>query len=68
MADDNELPPIAPPVIPVVQADEGLAAWANLVHDHLAAQSGVEMTGKAGGTVHFKFRGQTFAVHVHRVS
>jgi hypothetical protein len=48
--------------------DEGLAAWANLVHDHLTAQSGVDIIGKAGGSVLFRFRGQEFAVTIRRVS
>jgi hypothetical protein len=65
MADEE---PTQPPPPKAKEVDEGLAAWANLVHDHLTAQSGVEIIGKAGGVVVFKFRGQEFAVHVQRVS
>jgi hypothetical protein len=65
MADEPTQPP---PPQAAKAVDEGLAAWAKLVHDHLAMQSGVEIVGKAGGSVHFKFRGQTFAVHVQRTS
>jgi len=62
----DEQEPTQPPPPPPV--DEGLAAWGNLVHDHLVAQNGVEIIGKAGGSVHFKFRGQTFSVQIQRVS
>ena len=50
----------------VAQVDEGLAHWANLFHSHLATQAGVEIVGKHGGTVNFKFRGQTFSVSIQR--
>jgi hypothetical protein len=63
MADEQE--PTQPPPPPV---DEGLAAWADLIHGQLVTQSGVEIVGKAGGSVHFRFRGQTFAVHIQRTS
>jgi hypothetical protein len=72
MADEPRDWPIERPTQPPPKAakpvDEGLAAWANLVHDHLTTQSGVQIIGKAGGSVHFQFRGQTFAVHIHRTS
>ena len=64
MADDQ--PPQAPPPPRPAPVDEGIAAWGKLVHDHLRLQSGVEIVGTSGGSTHFKFRGQTFAVHVHR--
>jgi hypothetical protein len=64
MADEQE--PTQPPPPPPV--DEGLAAWADLIHGQLVTQSGVEIVGKAGGSVHFRFRGQTFAVHIQRTS
>ncbi len=48
--------------------DEGLVAWANLVHDNLVTQSGLEVLGRSGGSFHFKFRGQTFAVTIQRTS
>jgi hypothetical protein len=63
-----EREPTQPPPPKVKEADEGLAAWGNLVRDHLVAQSGVEIVGKAGGSIHFRFRGQEFAVTVQRVS
>jgi hypothetical protein len=67
VADEQE-PTQPPPPKAAKPVDEGLAAWADLVRDHLTAQSGIEIVGKAGGSVHFKFRGQTFAVTVQRVS
>jgi hypothetical protein len=67
VADEQE-PTQPPPPKAAKAVDEGLAAWANLINDHLVAQSGVEVIGKAGGSVHFRFRGQTFTVHVQRVS
>jgi hypothetical protein len=67
VADEQE-PTQPPPPKAAKAVDEGLAAWANLVHDHLTTQSGVQIVGKAGGSVHFKFRGQTFSVHVRRTS
>jgi len=66
MADERE--PTQPPPPKAKEVDEGLAAWANLVHDHLTAQSGVDIIGKAGGSVLFRFRGQEFAVTIRRVS
>jgi hypothetical protein len=64
MADEQE--PTQPP--PPTPADEGLAHWATLIEDLLRAQSGVEIIGRAGGVVVFKFRGQEFALHVQRTS
>lgn len=48
--------------------DEGLIAWANLVHDPIASQGGVEILQRQGSSIHFKFRGQTFAVTVQRLT
>ena len=48
--------------------DEGLASWAKVVQSSLQAQQGVEIIDQSGNSVHFKFRGQFFAVHVHRSS
>jgi hypothetical protein len=64
MADEQE--PTQPPPPPPV--DEGLAAWATLVEDLIRPQSGVEIVGHAGGSVSFRFRGQTFVVTVQRTS
>lgn len=55
-------PPTPAPV------DEGLASWAKVVQSAIAAQAGVEMMGTTSSSVHFKFRGQEFSVHVRRVS
>jgi hypothetical protein len=57
--------PTQPPPAPAV--DEGLASWANLVQQSLVTQSGVEIVGKDGGSVHFRFRGQEFSIYVQRV-
>ncbi len=71
-SDDSAPPPPRsnnPPQTPVTRhapVDQGLNDWAELVHGHLANQNGVEITAKEGAAVHFKFRGQTFSVHVHR--
>jgi hypothetical protein len=62
----DEIEPTQPPP-PLSQVDEGLAAWGNLVRDHLVAQSGVEIVGKDGGSVHFRFRGQEFSIYIQRV-
>jgi hypothetical protein len=48
--------------------DEGLVHWANLVRAALQAQSGVEIIGTDGGSLHFAFRGQSFAITVQRTS
>jgi hypothetical protein len=66
MADEIE-PTQPPPPKAAPAVDEGLSAWANLVRDHLTAQSGVEIVGKDGGSVHFKFRGQEFSMYIQRV-
>lgn len=70
MADEPiELPDLTKePQRRYVPVDQGLADWANLVHDHLVTVGGVEMTGRAGGSVVFKFRGQTFVVTIRRTS
>lgn len=71
MPDESDGDQVRAPVSPAktaVPVDEGLAAWANLVHDNLVSQSGLEIIGKTGGSVHFKFRGQTFAVTIQRTS
>jgi hypothetical protein len=71
MADESEANQVRAPVSPAKSAapvDEGLTAWANLVHDNLVTQNGLEIVGRGGGSVHFRFRGQTFAVTVQRVS
>jgi hypothetical protein len=67
MADESD--EVKAPILPVHSAapvDEGLTAWANLVRDQIGMQGGVEMIGAAGGSVSFKFRGQTFVVTVVR--
>lgn len=61
----NPPPPSRPPTTPG-NVDEGLAAWANLVHGNLGMQSGVEIVGMTGGSVRFKFRGQEFMVTIQR--
>lgn len=68
MADEPEQEPTQRPVRTAPQVDEGLVAWANLVHDPIASQSGVEILQRQGSSIHFKFRGQTFAVHVQRLT
>lgn len=65
MADESTEPTPAP-IRPEV--DEGLAAWAKVVQSALAAQHGVELIGRSGASVHFAFRGQSFAVQIHRVT
>jgi hypothetical protein len=63
-----EREPTHPPPPKVKEVDEGISAWANLVRDHLVTQSGVEIVGKNGGSVHFRFRGQEFSIYIQRVS
>jgi hypothetical protein len=69
MVDESD--EVKAPILPVHSAapvDEGLAAWANLVRDQIGMQGGVEMIGAAGGSVQFRFRGQTFSVTIQRTS
>jgi hypothetical protein len=71
MADESEANQVQAPILPAqsaVQVDEGLVAWANLVHDNLIHQNGIEVLGRSGGSFHFRFRGQTFAVTIQRTS
>ena len=55
------------PVGRAAVVDEALASWGSIVHGALSAQSGVEIVGAGGGTVGFKFRGQTFSVSIVRI-
>lgn len=67
MTDEQE-PTKPPPVTRAVPVDEGLVAWADLLHGTLVSQTGVEITRKQGASVQFKFRGQTFSVSVQRTA
>ena len=71
MADESDANQVEAPIAGVQTynpMDEGLVAWTDLVHDNLVHQAGLEVLGRAGGSFHFKFRGQTFAVTIQRVS
>ena len=67
MSDETPEAPAQRPVSRAAVADEGLASWGGVLRDALSAQSGVEIIGAGGGTVGFKFRGQTFSVTIVRI-
>lgn len=48
--------------------DAGLIAWADMVKGHIAANAGVEDVQVNGGSIQFKFRGQSFMVTVTRTA
>lgn len=72
MADNPPVdPPIAPPVVPAQsapQTDAGIVSWRMQLERAIESTPGVEMTGGAGGTLSFRFRGQTFMVNVYRTT
>jgi hypothetical protein len=67
MSDDPPESPAPRPTSRDAPVDQGLASWGGILRDALSAQSGVEIIGAGGGTVGFKFRGQTFSVTIVRV-
>jgi hypothetical protein len=68
MADEPSQPPPIEPVKTSPQIDRGLIAWAQLLRDSIATHAGVEDVQTGGGSVSFRFRGQTFLVSVLRTS
>jgi hypothetical protein len=68
MADEPTHPPPAEPVKTSAQIDQGLVAWAQLLRDSIVSHAGVEDVQTGGGSVSFRFRGQTFIVSVQRTS
>jgi hypothetical protein len=68
MADEPLKPAPGPQPGQAAPVDQGLVSWANLVRERLAMESGVEVTGSAGSSVNFRFRGQTFSVIVVRIT
>lgn len=71
MADKPKAPPIKAPVEPVVvvpPVDAGLVAWRSQLQGTIASQAGVEDVQGEGGSLHFRFRGQTFMVSIVRTS
>jgi hypothetical protein len=68
MPDEPTHPPPAEPVKTSAQIDQGLVAWAQLLRDGIVSHAGVEDVQTGGGSISFRFRGQTFLVSVQRTA
>lgn len=68
MPDEPQPQPNQTPAAQEGVVDPGIVAWRQQLQGNVTLQPGIEMIDSTGGSFHFRFRGQTFMVSIHRTS